>query len=64
MLYFVQEGRRGKERRKREEKGMVKMKENRIEKRMGQETVEGKGDRAKGRGNEWERERGNLLGKG
>ena len=42
---------------------MVKVKEKRIRKRMGQETVEGKGDRAKGRSNKWERERGNLLGK-
>ena len=44
---------------------MVKVKEKWIEKGMGQETVEVKGDiELRERGNKWERERGNLLGKG
>ena len=41
---------------------MVKVKDKRIEKGMGQKTVEGKVDRAKGRGNKWEREKGKILG--
>ena len=47
-------------RRKREGNGMVKGNEKGIGKRIGQGMVEGKGYRAKGRGNKWERERGNL----
>ena len=44
---------------------MMKVKEKRIEKGMGQETVEVKGDiELRERGNKWERERGKFIGEG
>ena len=42
-LFCTRRG-KGRKKRKREGRGMVKVKEKRIEKGMGQETVEGKGD--------------------